>query len=401
MVRAKGKGGKKPLPRVQTPHVDTAELREALHRHISVQGVATALALGPYQKIPVGNAVNGYGLLGIKVLIQTLVAVCPSLVFKFLDLKTVLAGETAWFENLLPAGRKTDKWAGDQAERLMTVCAHARRLRHSDLRMTQACRKLDEGQEQELRALISKVQLQSRQASQPSLASQASRASQLSPAKRGKTPSPQKGIGKAVPESDQRLLGTPKRKLQRESSTLSVDSQGYPMMLKRPKLQPAAAASPPAKARPGSFGEGSPAPGSPTPTQLYDPDLLGSPVLPKAVLAALKRPASTMKKPAAAAAAAEQEKAANAEAAEHEEVEPAQEEHEEAEPSQEEGSQAAKKPLEYNAAKKAYKGKCWLTSAARQQAISAMSRAEVVRRRFQPQRPDLFPDFKMHESSKE
>ena len=134
----------KPHCRFTTPDYSVQSLMEQMNSYIQKAGAKGALDLQSYRNIKLSCAVSGRGILQNKALVQVLINVCPYALYKVSDLKSCfveMAHEFDELTGLLP--KSTDRWAGEMAERVMVLLNHVRRLRNSDIRLRQACGKLD------------------------------------------------------------------------------------------------------------------------------------------------------------------------------------------------------------------------------------------------------------------
>jgi hypothetical protein len=159
MVRSKPKAGQGKKPhtkngRPPTPEVDRDVLMEALTDHVKTTGIVACFAFHQYAAIPVGNAVNGKGLLAVAALIIVLLHVNSSGMYKYLDLKWCFSQLGLQFQDLKPESRPLDRWAGDLAERCMCVLAHLRRIATSTVRWRQCARTLADDSVRQLRFLV-------------------------------------------------------------------------------------------------------------------------------------------------------------------------------------------------------------------------------------------------------
>ena len=159
MVRSKPKAGQGKKPhakngRPPTPEVDRDVLMEALTDHVKTTGIVACFAFHQYAAIPVGNAVNGKGLLAVAALIIVLLHVNSSGMYKYLDLKWCFSQLGLQFQDLKPESRPLDRWAGDLSERCMCVLAHLRRIATSTVRWRQCARTLADDSVRQLRFLV-------------------------------------------------------------------------------------------------------------------------------------------------------------------------------------------------------------------------------------------------------
>ena len=187
-----------PTIRAATPPVDEAVLEVNLRAYVARVGSTRAFAFGVYAGVPMGNAVRGKGLLALHELLTTLIASAKHMSFKHITLKAALLNTAYACEGLHDRRRPMDRWpeqctassskrsdrdhasffdclryshahcsrrlratwcsyprwAGDVAERLFCLANHCRRVKHSALRMSQACRDLSEEEVDRLTALV-------------------------------------------------------------------------------------------------------------------------------------------------------------------------------------------------------------------------------------------------------
>jgi hypothetical protein len=314
MVRAKARGGqaqgklgrgnKQPVPRAASPSLSDEDLYEGLKGYIHKASTATAFNFGVYHSIAVGQAVNGFGLLLLSPFILFLLQLLPCLLFKYTSLKAALGRNADWYPTLVDASRTSEKWAGDTAERIMCICHHVRRLKQNATKFRQAAQRMDAEQTEQLKTLVSGCQ--------PVLQKAAKAAGKASPRAASRKASP-KASSQASPKASpkaQPVQSASSRALQRNLSEISVDSQGFPMMLKTARTGSLKAATSPMTVTPTKrqhnvFESDEETAVSDTPTRLYPPviddELLGSPV-------AAKKPRMT--KPAAASPNAKMKPAA-------------------------------------------------------------------------------------------
>ena len=120
--------------------MDPFELGEALKQYVRTTGLARSFELSPYGHLQRSSAVSGRGLVKAQELIKTCFQVEESLQFKFSTLKDALAvGVHNFFGDDIGGGRA--EWPRKTAEMMLTIFAHARRLK-DETRFREACSKL-------------------------------------------------------------------------------------------------------------------------------------------------------------------------------------------------------------------------------------------------------------------
>jgi hypothetical protein len=208
--------------RQPTPDVDTGKLEDALARYISSIGTSQAFAFGIYSGVPLGHGVRGRGLLALSCLIQAMISAAPHLTFTHLQLKSVVTNLSFRFQELWDGKRPLDRFSADIAERLFTVCNHCRRLRHSAVRLRQAMSDLCDEEQDRLRALVESIEFVD---AAMSTAPASSRPSARASSNLAHDPLPPAPVRAARAEP-------PARTLAAHPSTCSVDSDGFPSMLR-------------------------------------------------------------------------------------------------------------------------------------------------------------------------
>ncbi|CAE7224265.1 unnamed protein product [Symbiodinium microadriaticum] len=147
-----GRGGARNYPKAD---VDPFELGEALKQYVRTTGLARSFALSPYGHLQRSSAVSGRGLVKAQELIKACFQVEETLQFKFTTLKDALAvGVHNFFGDDIGGGRA--EWPRKTAETMLTIFAHARRLK-DETRFREACSKLTNHERKmltEVRAMI-------------------------------------------------------------------------------------------------------------------------------------------------------------------------------------------------------------------------------------------------------
>ena len=152
------KAANKPHYRFSTPDYSVQSLSDQMNSFIQKVGAKGALDLQSYRNIKLSCAVSGRGILQNKALVQVLINVCPYALYKVTDLKSCFVEMAHEFDELtgvLP--KSTDRWAGELSERVMVLLNHVRRLRNSDIRLRQACSKLDDAGCCSLKNIVNQV----------------------------------------------------------------------------------------------------------------------------------------------------------------------------------------------------------------------------------------------------
>ena len=135
--------------------MDPFQLGEALKQYVRTTGLARSFELSPYGHLQRSSAVSGRGLVKALELIKACFQVEESLQFKFTTLKDALAvGVHNFFGDDIGGGRA--EWPRKTAETMLTIFAHARRLK-DEVRFREACSKLTNHERKmltEVRAMI-------------------------------------------------------------------------------------------------------------------------------------------------------------------------------------------------------------------------------------------------------
>lgn len=148
----KGKG------RQPAPEVKQQDLEDKLHAYVKENGAKAAFDFKVYKAVPKTAAVRGSGLLRLKALFLTLLAVNPTLMFTNNILKRALTNVAMQFEELRDTMPNLDNWSGKITERLQVIMAHWRRLQNNAVRLRQAVRTLDDASTAELTKLAKMIQ---------------------------------------------------------------------------------------------------------------------------------------------------------------------------------------------------------------------------------------------------
>lgn len=146
-------------PRVATPAYDTSQLKAALDGLVLKTGVKRCFDLGAYQHISVSGGANGAGLLYCRGLLTCLLGASKFALFKVGDLKQILVELAQTYSGLNPGKQDNHAWATSLSERMMVVLNHLRRLKNSEVRVRQACRKMDMSSQAKLQDLVQVVGL--------------------------------------------------------------------------------------------------------------------------------------------------------------------------------------------------------------------------------------------------
>ena len=135
--------------------MDPFELGEALKQYVKSTGLARSFELSPYGHLQRSSAVSGRGLVKALELIKACFQVEESLQFKYTTLKDALAVEVHnFFGDDIGGGRA--EWPRKTAETMLTIFAHARRLK-DETRFREASRKLTNQERKmltEVRAMV-------------------------------------------------------------------------------------------------------------------------------------------------------------------------------------------------------------------------------------------------------
>lgn len=144
--------------RVATPEYSPHSLYDHMKDYINKYGIKGSLDFQAYKSIKLSCAVSGRGLIQNKNFIQMLINVCPFAIFKNLDLQTCFKQMGNLFDELVGMHhRSVDRWAMELSERTMVMLNHVRRLRNSDIRLRQACSKLDDASVRALKNLVNQI----------------------------------------------------------------------------------------------------------------------------------------------------------------------------------------------------------------------------------------------------
>lgn len=243
--------------RLPTPPVDKSDLNANLQNYVSSVGTAKAFDFAVYTGIPIGNGVRGKGLLAVAVLLGILIDSASHVTFTHADLKAAVLHCAFCIDGLWPKEQKRpiDRWASDIAERIFTICNHLRRIRHSPTRLRQCMQDLTVLEQDRLQSIVDRVEIwladarparrcsaqqSSSSSSRPSAAPQPTASSSSS------RPVPSSSLvasvaassGPSAPASPVAPSAKRARTLQEQVSLCSVDSDGFPNMLKLHEDQP-------------------------------------------------------------------------------------------------------------------------------------------------------------------
>jgi hypothetical protein len=235
-----------PTIRLPSPSVDDAILQESMSRYVREVGCSKAFDLGVYAGIPIGNGVRGRGLLYVSSLICMLLESAAHLIFTHLGLKGVIVNVAYAIPGLWPdkdraKGRPIDRWASDIAERLFCICNHLRRVKHSSVRHRQCMADLSTEEQDRLQQLLDKVIILDSDSRPPACkspstsvpAAASSLAGSSGPELADNTAASSSGSrGHPAPPPESNPDHKKARVLQKEVSLCSVDSDGFPNMLK-------------------------------------------------------------------------------------------------------------------------------------------------------------------------
>ena len=377
-------------------HVGTDVLTKAL-----TQAAGFVADMGTYNNIGRNCQPCGKGLLQLHVMIQLLLDCCPSFEVNpgclLKALTNLVFAKPALNQSIYSA----KVWVGQKQERITNMMYHLRRLRREEDRLQQVCMSLSSAEVNLLKGLVDQIKVSSSEgsalheerAAQDSQSQAETVATTFYPEtvvaspKRAasKTASP-KMVSPRESASQQEALQKDStsvpRKLLRKASEASQDSNGFPRMLKdmddlvEPRRKGVKS--------PQNLAASSPA---------RDDDFVALMGLqpraqPKATGKAKAK--SKAKAKAEATPKAKSKGKAKAEATTNAKAESA---------NWQEALKTCKISTEYDQAKAAWTGSAqsWLESPERKAAVDSMSPSEVMRRRFQHLRPDL---FRMGEDSK-
>ena len=193
----KSKGGK--AGRECAPECNVEQVVGALEEYVTRRGVETAFEWGLYLGVPTGFAVRSRGLLVLAELISVLLGSVPCGLFKLCQLKTAWKDLCFKIPALMDPKQNLEKAATRWGERIMCVLNHIRRIRWSSVRMRQALKGLSASEQKQLEALAAQVQMTSTGVADPDNAPSAA---------------------------------APKRALKKNDSIHSLDSEGFPNILK-------------------------------------------------------------------------------------------------------------------------------------------------------------------------
>ena len=145
------------FPRLATPVYDVKKLHEAIDNFVIKVGIKRCFDLGAYHHINVSGGANGAALLHCQGLVTCLLGVSKFALFKVNDLKQSLVELANTYSGLNQGKQDNFAWATSLSERIMVVLNHLRRLKNSDVRLRQACRKLDIESQTKLSNLVQSV----------------------------------------------------------------------------------------------------------------------------------------------------------------------------------------------------------------------------------------------------
>ena len=152
---AAGRGGQRNFAK---PEVDQEHLLDVFKKYVKLLGVQACFSFEPYGNLAKTSAVQAKGLSKASALLKQLHEVEGGLAFKYKDLKECLAKLSKDYPDLVLQAplTKQSSWAGDKAEMLLILMAHARRL-CNETRFKEACSKATQFEIkdlEELRAML-------------------------------------------------------------------------------------------------------------------------------------------------------------------------------------------------------------------------------------------------------
>lgn len=152
---AAGRGGERNFAK---PEVDQEHLLDVFKKYVKLLGVQACFSFEPYGNLAKTSAVQAKGLSKASALLKQLHEVEGGLAFKYKDLKECLAKLSKDYPDLVLQAplTKQSSWAGDKAEMLLILMAHARRL-CNETRFKEACSKATQFEIkdlEELRAML-------------------------------------------------------------------------------------------------------------------------------------------------------------------------------------------------------------------------------------------------------
>ena len=226
---SKGRGGPK--------HHTKPPLDASLVLGIFAQQPDLLRDLGPYESIPTNFAASGQGLLKLKPILEKLLEVCPSAEPPEGALReAAVRMATASPQLLKGCPFSIQVWGGLKTKKLITVFSHLRRLRREPRKFEAACLKLVGPEVIELQGLLNLITLrhsgedsQATENSQGGLQAASSSSNQVALSEAA----PTVGYPEDMSKAEAKALPTG-RGLKRVMSDISVDSNGFPMMLRSP-----------------------------------------------------------------------------------------------------------------------------------------------------------------------
>lgn len=171
------------------------------------KGPKDVLEFGQYDRLTRSQAASAEGLHHNKVLLKTLIGLCPGAEVQHHQLKHSLLQ----FPRMNDTAMKDDLWAAQKAERILTMLCHIRRIARDDHRYRQCLTRATRMEQEAVNLLVSMTDIR-----EPSV--QRSKA---------RSTSPSKSI-MSSPPSKKRAL---KSHVSEASSALSLDADGFPSML--------------------------------------------------------------------------------------------------------------------------------------------------------------------------
>lgn len=196
-----------PPKRECIPDYDKEGLKKAMKEYVRSRGCEKAFQLGPYEKLSRNKACNGAGIVQLATLLGVILDHCPHAEMHISYAKDLLLWLQSDFTSL-SGSMSPGLWASWMTERLLTILCHLRRIHSSAIRLSECCSRLTQDQKAILQELLSKIK---------------------KPGAGRQNASPP-GPSKSAPISPK------KRRLREQLSEVTVDSDGFPMLLQAAAL---------------------------------------------------------------------------------------------------------------------------------------------------------------------
>jgi len=177
--------------------------------------------LGVYERLSRSQHVHGAGLLEIHDLLWDLIMLCPSAEPREASMRSALLELVTIRPEVNTSKFNNMSWASMRTERFVCIFYHLRRLKREEARLVQVAAKLTGQQLTKLKALLRQMELKGPEESGDSQSQGAKSSSQVQHASTS-------DLQEVAPSSGARVL-------KRKCSEVSVDSQGFPMMLRSPR----------------------------------------------------------------------------------------------------------------------------------------------------------------------